>query len=87
MFGWDVLKRGVPESVRFYIGDLPIYIFFILTHPYYLLRDVTIIPFNDLSCTASDWSKLFPCLSTGLRNYLNKVTIILTIYKQLTWSK
>ena len=34
MFVWDELKRGVPESVRFCIGDLPMYIFFIPTHLY-----------------------------------------------------
>ena len=27
MFVWGVLKRGIPESVRFCIGDLPMYIF------------------------------------------------------------
>ena len=35
MFVWGVLKRGIPESVRFCIGDLPMYIFFIPTHPYF----------------------------------------------------
>ena len=34
MFVWGVLKRGIPESVRFCIDDLPMYIFFIPTHPY-----------------------------------------------------
>ena len=34
MFDWGVLKRGVPESVRFCIGDLPMYTFLIPTHPY-----------------------------------------------------
>ena len=33
MFVWGVLKRGIPESVWFCIGDLPMYIFFIPTHP------------------------------------------------------
>ena len=37
MFVWGVLKRGVPNSVRFCIGDLLIYIFFIPTHPYFHL--------------------------------------------------
>ena len=27
MFVWGVLNRGIPESVRFFIGDLPMYIF------------------------------------------------------------
>ena len=36
MFVWGLLKRGIPESVRFCIGDLPMYIFFIPTHPYML---------------------------------------------------
>ena len=27
MFGWGVLKHGIPESVRFCIGDLLMYIF------------------------------------------------------------
>ena len=27
MFGWGVLKRGVPKSVRFCIGDLSSYTF------------------------------------------------------------
>ena len=27
MFVWGVLKRGIPESVRFCIGDLLMYIF------------------------------------------------------------
>ena len=36
MFVWGVLKHGVPKSVRFCIGDLPMYIFFIPTHPQYL---------------------------------------------------
>ena len=27
MFLWGVLKRRIPESVRFCIGDLPMYIF------------------------------------------------------------
>ena len=26
MFVWAVLKRGIPESVQFCIGDLPMYI-------------------------------------------------------------
>ena len=34
MFDWDVLKHRIPESVQFYIGDLPMYIFLIPTHPY-----------------------------------------------------
>ena len=34
MFDWGVLKRGVPNSVRFCIGDLQMYIFFIPTHPW-----------------------------------------------------
>ena len=34
MFGWGVLKRGVPESVRFCIGDIPMYTFLVPTHPY-----------------------------------------------------
>ena len=36
MFGWGVLKHGVLESVRFCMGDLPMYTFLIPTHPYYL---------------------------------------------------
>ena len=32
MFG--VLKCGVPESARFYIGDLPMYTFLVQTHPF-----------------------------------------------------
>ena len=27
MFGWGVLKPGIPKSVRFYIGDLSSYTF------------------------------------------------------------
>ena len=34
MFGWSVLKRGIPESVQFCIGDLPMYTFLVPTHPY-----------------------------------------------------
>ena len=34
MFDWGVLKRGVPESVRFCIGDIPMYTFLVPTHPY-----------------------------------------------------
>ena len=34
MFVWGVLKHGVLNSVQFCIGDLPMYIFFISTHPY-----------------------------------------------------
>ena len=34
MFDWGILKRGVPKSVRFCIGDLPMFTFFIPTHPY-----------------------------------------------------
>ena len=34
MFDWGELKRGVPNSVRFCIGDIPMFIFFIPTHPY-----------------------------------------------------
>ena len=34
---WSVLKHRVPESIRFCIGDLPMYIFLILTRPYILL--------------------------------------------------
>ena len=34
MFVWGVLKLGVPNSVRFCMGDLPMYIFFIPPHPY-----------------------------------------------------
>ena len=41
MFGWDVLKREVPESVRFCIGDLPMYIFFVPTHHDYQLKTGT----------------------------------------------
>ena len=29
MFGWGVLKHGVPKSVQFCIGDLPMYIFLV----------------------------------------------------------
>ena len=32
MFGWGVLKHGVPESIRFCIDDLPMYTFLVLTH-------------------------------------------------------
>ena len=32
MSSWGVLKRGVPKSVRFCIGDLLMYIFLIPTH-------------------------------------------------------
>ena len=39
MFVWGLLKRGIPESVRFCIGDLPMYIFFIPTHPYIVLQN------------------------------------------------
>ena len=35
MFVWGVLKLQVPNLVRFCIGDLPMYIFFIPTHPWY----------------------------------------------------
>ena len=34
MFVWGVLKRGVPELVRFCIGDLPMYTFMTPAHPY-----------------------------------------------------
>ena len=34
MFVYGLLKRRVPELVRFSIGDLPMYTFLILTHPY-----------------------------------------------------
>ena len=34
MLGLRVLKHEVQESVRFWTGDLPIYIFLIPTHPY-----------------------------------------------------
>ena len=34
MFDWGVLKRGVPESVQFCIGDLPMYTFLVPTLPY-----------------------------------------------------
>ena len=34
MFDWGVLKRGVPESVRFCFGDIPMYTFLVPTHPY-----------------------------------------------------
>ena len=37
MFGWGVLTCGIPELVRFCIGDFPMYTFFIPTHPYVLL--------------------------------------------------
>ena len=37
MFVWGELKLGVPNSVWFCIGDLPMYIFLIPTHPYLLL--------------------------------------------------
>ena len=40
MFVWDVLNHSVPESVRFCIGDLPVYIFFIPTHPYIILQKI-----------------------------------------------
>ena len=33
MFGWGVLKHGVPESVRFCFDDLPMYTFLVLTRP------------------------------------------------------
>ena len=32
MFCWRVLKCGVPKLVRFHIGDLPMYTFFV-TNP------------------------------------------------------
>ena len=35
-FGSGVLKRGIPELVRFCIGDLPMYTFLVPTHRYYL---------------------------------------------------
>ena len=35
MFVWGVLKHRILESLRFCIGNLPMYIFFILTHPYF----------------------------------------------------
>ena len=38
MFDWGVRKRGVPESVWFCIGDLPMYIFLIPTYPYKLVK-------------------------------------------------
>ena len=38
MFVWGVLKHEVPKSVRVCIGDLPMYIFFIPTHPYFFGR-------------------------------------------------
>ena len=39
MFGWDILKCGVPESVRLCIGDLPMYICF-HTDPSLVLTNV-----------------------------------------------
>ena len=38
MSGWGVLKRGVPESERFLIGNLPNYKFFIPTHPKLIIK-------------------------------------------------
>ena len=35
MFDWGVLKRGVPESVRLCICDIPMYTFLVPTHPYF----------------------------------------------------
>ena len=36
--GWGVLKREVPKLVRFFIGDVPMYIFF-HTDPSLLLNN------------------------------------------------
>ena len=49
MFDWGVLKRGVPESVRFCIGDLPMYTFLIPTHPYYQVSTSYILQFPKYS--------------------------------------
>ena len=49
MFVWGELKRGVPNSVRFCIGDLPMYIFLIPTHPY--LKHKPLASFLDDSFT------------------------------------
>ena len=48
MFVWGVLKRGIPESVRFCIGDLPMYIFFIPTHPKWKLTRMRVDHVKDL---------------------------------------
>ena len=37
---WGVLKWGIPESVWFCTGDLPIYTFLALTHPYHWVHYV-----------------------------------------------
>ena len=42
MFVWGVLKHGVLISVWFLIGDLPMYIFFISTHPYSITELTTV---------------------------------------------
>ena len=36
MSGWGTLKRRVPKSVCFQIGDLPMYTFLVLTYSYLL---------------------------------------------------
>ena len=33
MFDWGLLKHGIPESIRFCIGDRPMYTFLVPTHP------------------------------------------------------
>ena len=42
MFDWGALKFGVLESVRFCIGDIPMYTFLVPTHPYSQLDDLVI---------------------------------------------
>ena len=41
MFGWGVLKHGIPESVRFCIGDLLMYTVLRGTNPYQSVRSIT----------------------------------------------
>ena len=36
MFGWGVLICEAPESVRFCIGDRPMYTFLVPTHPSFI---------------------------------------------------
>ena len=55
MFIWDVLKHRVPKSVRFCIGDLPMFIFFIL----YNLTCIRTIMMISIFIRDSNISKIF----------------------------
>ena len=50
MFVWGVLKRGIPESVRFCIGDLPMYIFLCRLIPTFILFYISRFGKNSHNC-------------------------------------